>query len=319
MSLITSEDKSPLTDLTHAEAVERYLRPFFTGTIQFLPLLDEALKREGDIPSFPASVKKLEVLLGQDPAIEDLAMLVQQDVGLAAKFLRIANSPVFRGTTKISSVHDALLRIGLAEVKRVVVSEAFVTSFSKLRISIDWKLFWTHSLLTARLAERVCDIFTPPHPSHYLSGLLHDVGKLTLQSLFPDKFVQVVEQVRLTGQPMFEVEYDILGISHAEVGAYHGSRWGLEPNVIEAILYHHHAEDASEFAFEAACISVADVLANGCNENIASPDKHQDVADLNHIPTWAWLSEKPKRRAPYIPLLAELNVARHAAEALLGT
>lgn len=304
---------------SHEESWAILVEPNFDKSSRFISRIEEGLKNETDLPAFPSSVRQLERLLKHEAGLGQLAGVIEKDIGLSARYLKVANSPIYRGSTTVHSIHDALLRIGFTEVKRIAMADGFVTSFAKLPIKVDWKRFWTHSLLTARLCERITDIYEPPETFHYLSGLLHDVGKLTLQTLFPKEFGCAVEKAAIHGRELYMAEKEIFGITHAEIGAYHCARWGLEPATIQAVLYHHHPEEASdgEGAFEAACLCVANTLATGCNENLTAPHALKDITDLNQISIWSWLRERPARRAPYIPLVAELGIARATVEALI--
>jgi|GEM_PF-1153065 len=305
---------------SHEESWVHFVEPNFDPSSRFLSLVEEGLKKETDLPSFPSSVQQLQHLIRQDAGLEQLAKVIEKEIGMTARYLKVANTPSYRGSTSIHSLHDALLRIGFAEVKRVAMAEGFITNFAKMPIKVDWKRFWTHSLLTARLCDRITDIYEPPAPFHYLSGLLHDVGKLTLQTLFPMEFGIALEKATSRGWELYKTEKEIFGITHAEIGAYHCARWGLEPATIQAVLFHHHPEAATEGegAFEAACLCVANTLATGCNENItAASNTLKDITDLNQISIWSWLRERPTRRAPYIPLVAELGMARATVEALV--
>jgi HD-like signal output (HDOD) protein len=96
-----------------------------------------------------------------------------------------------------------------------------------------------------------------------MAALLHDVGKLVLASKMPDEFCAVLSLMQEHGCAQFEAEEQLLGISHAEVGAYLLGLWGINSLAVEAIAHHHHPNRIPRSGFDSsAAVYVANLLAH---------------------------------------------------------
>jgi putative nucleotidyltransferase with HDIG domain len=96
-----------------------------------------------------------------------------------------------------------------------------------------------------------------------IAALLHDIGKLFLASAMPEQFCAVVAHAHERGCKSFEAEEELLGTSHAEIGAYLLGLWGIPSLTIEAIAHHHHPTRIANAGFDCtAVVYVADLLAH---------------------------------------------------------
>lgn len=272
--------------------------------------------KEGErLPTFPETLQSLQKLLAQENVtVDSVADLVGQDVGLSAQLIRLANSPMYRGFDEMRTIHEALIRIGLREVRSAAASAAIITEFRQTPVNIDWKRFWTHSLLVARLTERICQTYRSLEGGEYLAGLLHDVGKLVMFQHMPAEFERVLTEANQTGKTMFETENELFGLNHAQIGGALCLRWNLHPKVWGAVLHHHEIERGR---FWAACIHVADQLANGCHHNIHENKAYWNNEDLVNTPGWQVIDETAPGRELKIPLSNEFSRAQTIADAFL--
>ncbi|MBC8001458.1 MAG: HDOD domain-containing protein [Opitutaceae bacterium] len=111
------------------------------------------------IPSFSAAAQKLSYLT-QNPktSIEEISGVISMDPGLATRCVGVASSAYY-GARTIDSIDQALMMIGLEEVRRIAFTVGVMDSFSHLRIKIDWNRFWMHSILVARLTHKTASAF----------------------------------------------------------------------------------------------------------------------------------------------------------------
>jgi HD-like signal output (HDOD) protein len=302
---------------TESKPIESFINLDQNRNDPFQEKLLQTLSQKQDLPAFPASIRKIQELLNKTASTDQIAEIVQQDVGMTARLISLANSAAFCGGTEIESIQDALNRIGLSELRKYILTSGVITEFSKLNIQVNWNKFWSHSLLTARLSERIADIFYPLTGSEFLIGLLHDVGKLLMQRFFPTEFSLIIEKSLSENKRMFDVENELFGINHAQIGGYLGSNWGLSEKIYNPILYHHEPHKAGDYSFHTKCVYIANLLATGCDENIIKNRSVADLNDINDIPCWSELSELKPRRTPYIPLVADLINVRSTVANLL--
>jgi len=176
-----------------------------------------------------------------------IAEIVKLDPGLTAKYLKLANSVWFRGRS-IMSVEDALIRIGLREVRRLASTIGVMDVLSLFRtgtrgrpinprIEVEWEMFWLHSILTARLTESLAASYRAVVGKEYLAGLLHDVGKLFMGRYFHPQFESAMTRALEKGCGLFETEEELFDTTHAEIGWALCEKWRLHPEVARAIRF----------------------------------------------------------------------------------
>ena len=250
------------------------LRAAISRTFQLRGLLaSEQLKQLASripcLPSLPSSHAQLtQELQKPDPSVEVVAEIISRDIGITTKILQLVNSAFFGLPQPATNIMDAVVYLGLANMRALVLSTQLFSQFDSRMIkafSIDG--IARHCWMTGVLARRLAD-FEQHNPKIsdqcFLSGLLHDIGYLILAGALPEQYARVLQTAKETGRPVWEVERAELGASHAEVGAYLLGLWGLPAPVIEAIAYHHRPADAAHRAFSPViAVHVADAFAHG--------------------------------------------------------
>lgn len=197
------------------------------------------------LPAMPQILLKLIELCDADEAgMAELAKLISNDAGMAAKVLGVANSAAYhRGGNKVGLL-QALNVLGSELIKTLVISESVFQTFNGFphASGIDLRGFWKHSLTVAVMAREVAKAIDYAQPEEaYLAGLLHDVGRLALLSAAPNEYVR---NFLMQDTPdLCAVEQRFLQISHAEAGAWLIDRWNLDSFMSDSVLYHHEATE----------------------------------------------------------------------------
>lgn len=196
------------------------------------------------LPPLPQVALRV-IQVAQDPrsSAADLAMAVSSDPALAARVLRVANSPLYRAQRKITSVQEALVRLGFVQARNIAVSSAITAAYAPDARNALFRIeeFWRHSLAVAfRTSElagmrRGFDV-----PTAFTAGLLHDIGRLALYYADPAGVDQAVARALAEDVPFDVIECEELGARHDEVGGKLAERWGLPAATVEAIAEHHH-------------------------------------------------------------------------------
>jgi putative nucleotidyltransferase with HDIG domain len=155
-----------------------------------------------------------------------------------------------------------------------------------------------HGLLTARVASH---FFDDDQESQYAftAGLLHDIGKLVLSVSAPGRFAAVVETCKRTGRSENEVEIEMLGVTHAKVGAYLLGLWGLPYPIVEAVAFHHEPFAVPERKFGLISSTwLANALVNQQSGNIAALDhSHLEKMDIAaRLPEWTAFAHEEVRK-----------------------
>jgi HD-like signal output (HDOD) protein len=219
----------------------------------------------GRLPSVPRLYSKLTTLMNDpDAGVTDAARLVEQDAAMTAKVLQLANSAFFGRTRQVSDVDEAISYLGLNTLKALALSadamEAFQPAVDIPGFSIE--RLQAHTGLTARIARRLvaagCNA-----DSAVAAALIHDVGILVLAARAPDYLAAVIGRAEREDRPMFEIEQEERGFTHADVGAHLLGLWGLPPAIVEAVAYHHRPAAAHGPIMDAVtAVHVASVLAD---------------------------------------------------------
>jgi len=244
------------------------------------------------LPALPAvAVKILEIITNEDPDLDELASLIETDQATAIKILKLINSPHFGVPTQITSIRKAVLMLGFSEVRGVLlgvtVTESLIKSLRETR-GKEQDILWKHSLSCAICAEMLTAKICPGLKAEaFVGGLLHDVGKLILESCFPDKLDQVRSEHTGQGVPWLTAEQEILGVDHATVGKWLAENWNLPELFVQAIWLHHHPLSAIvdlEFVKKkelVLTIHLADILAHDIMvDSMVSRHTAIDYADI---------------------------------------
>jgi putative nucleotidyltransferase with HDIG domain len=193
---------------------------------------------------------------GENVDVRLLSDLLHRDQALAGHVLRIANSAAFGGDVRIQSIQQALIRIGLVQMREIVVTitvhgKVFRTDSHKDLVAELWR----HSTLAGLYAKEIARHRRANVESAFVCGLLHDVGKPVVLGVLLD----VCKARRHTPTPgACMVTLDEL---HTQVGRLLAERWALPESVLEAIARHHEAETGASLTPEVQMTALADLLA----------------------------------------------------------
>lgn len=182
-------------------------------------------------------------LESEDSTIHHLANLISQDIGLSTKILQIANSAYFGVPKQSQSIAQAVIFLGCNMIKYLIVSSQLFSHFSNIPLSgFSLEKLWHHSITVGQWAKAIAEkengnpeIITLA----LLTGLVHDIGKLILATYLPEKYQEVIQRQQEDADLAYMVERQIIGITHAEVGAYLLGLWGFHAKIVEAVACHH--------------------------------------------------------------------------------
>ena len=222
------------------------------------------------LPAAPRLHAELTALLrdgGATPA--DAAAIIERDIAMSAKVLALVNSAWFGLRRRVADVRSAAVYLGLTTLRGLVLSaHAFEGLAPARRIEgFDLDAVQRHCLHVAQVARRLL-----PHGEQrddaFTAALLHDVGLLVLATQERDYFAMVLERARREQRPLFEIEQEERGVTHAEVGGQLLGLWGLADGIVEAVAYHHHPQTVPQPQLDAvAAVSIANALVHECDED----------------------------------------------------
>ena len=271
----------------------RQLKTLLSQTIALGNLLDNAslktfISRLSSIPSLPSLyLEVMDALRASDPSPAKIGDIIARDMGMTAKILQVANSVTYASRSEITQPEQAVLRIGLETVQSLALSVSIFSSLSaKLQAAYSVDSLWQHSTLTGqycRAIARAEGIAAASSGVYVSAGLLHDIGKLIIASSDPDMARTIPDIASASGRAVWQVEKEMLGCTHAEVGAYLLGIWGLPFPIVEAVAWHHRPSEspASEMS-PLAAVHVANAL-EARSHGLAPDDETMDVVFLERI------------------------------------
>ncbi len=261
------------------------------------PSVQAIIGRIRQLPAQPQVFARLQVAMAKPNATaRDVARVVANDTALTVKVLQIANSAFFRRARRISNIEQAVLYLGFQTVRNLVMcAEVFSRWPGRMRhAAVDLEDLQMHAQRTAAVAQAITE-GTQHADDTVLAALLHDIGYWVLIQECPRELEQAIELALAAGVSLPQAEYEILGASHAEIGAYLLAIWGLPYAVVEAVAHHHNPTRVKSDGLDPlAALAIASALtggddSDGCARNLLpSPIVGPDyLAGLNSSLDWA--------------------------------
>lgn len=286
-SVIESEDGG----LSQEDVAERLraLKPMMTR--------DELMKRvtEGnDLRALAPAVKQVLSLTSSDAAsLDAIAKAIRQDQALSLKILKVANSPIYAQAERVDSLPRAVARIGVAQIRAVVLSLNVIDQFSGVnlpgRIRADW--FWEHSLACGLIAARLARL-TKASPEQgdamFTAGLLHDVGRMIFADRLGSEYGHVLETAHRLELPLEVVESKMLLINHADLTDRLLRSWRFAPELINPIAMHHLSVGnirrmAPQMVREVALLALANRLAHALLLGSSGNDAAYSISEFIEV------------------------------------
>lgn len=228
------------------------------------------------LPTLPAiSLEALLVVNDACSSMADVARIISKDTSMAARLVRYANSPLYRGVNTVSSVKTAITRIGFDAVKNAILSlamrDVFTTAFKPLQARME--ALWKHSVDVATKATLLASHF--PHLNKdeaMLAGLIHDVGVIPV-------LIKATEYpVLLDKEENLDRVIDKL---HMPIGKFMLSRWNFDPGLVDVAASHDKLDRVpkGEKVDYVDIIQVANILSHkGGESRWAEVDIHSNLA-----------------------------------------
>ena len=236
----------------------------------------ELVARVRTFPTVPSLyLEVLSVLKSPDATTEQVGRILARDMAMMTKLLQVINSACFGLPRRISDPAEAVGLMGFDAVKSMVMTIKLLSQYDKIKpvyFSID--RLWRHSTDVARSAKALV-LFHTDDPAlaeiAFTAGLIHDMGKVVLAANFDEQYRGAQSLARKQKLPLWEVEREIFGASHGEIGAYLLGLWGMPLDLLEcAALHHQPARSITREFTPLTAVHIANAL-----EHEATPDKEE--------------------------------------------
>ncbi len=231
-----------------------------------------------DMPSIPLVLTKIIQMLDDDTAsAQQLEELILHDPSLSARILKLANSAFYSFRTEVKTLSHAIALLGLGLVKSLAIGVTIFDSFTKgLKYEGDpINKLWMHSFGTGLMAQGIWSRRAHVRKEAefaFLSGLLHDLGKVVFFKRFPRQYSALFVKKKTANDPdICALEVQSFGADHAFVGAMLAKQWGFPNDLVDIIRKHHTALDSKSRLVTA--VSLADALAKEMQIGYDGDDK----------------------------------------------
>lgn len=219
------------------------------------------------IPPLPVVARQIMELLQDDATpMKKIAELVEKDVSLATRLLTLANSPFYGTLGKVSSIDHAMVLLGSKEVRAVLVAVSVYNFFSSNQDPSnnavnEKRSLWRHAIVCSQTAKMLAAHFRVQEAdSIFLAALLHDVGKVAMESFQPSSYKKVTTAIQTQKCRSSKAEHEILGATHYQLAAKLLQQWRFPGRIIFPVFFHHAPWHAKEFGNEAAIVYLANRL-----------------------------------------------------------
>lgn len=243
-----------------------------------------------NLPTLPMAIRKLGGTIRSPSAdAHRVASIIEDDPSMMARILRIVNSAFYGGIEPITSVQQAVARMGFTAVNNIAMSTAVFSAFETGdAAAFDREAFWHHCIATGMAAsvlyERCRAQLTRRYTTDilHLSGLIHDIGKIIFEQSFHPSFLNALDVSQKQHLPLCLAEPMCIGADHAEVGGWLAAKWKLSPDLISVIRWHHEPHNADVEHIELVMLChCANYICNheniGNSGDAASPALSQSV------------------------------------------
>ena len=214
-------------------------------------------------PFSPVAVRLMGVLADERASFKEIARLLALDPVLAGEVLRLANSGLYGRWLKVSSLLEAIARLGTGRLSQVAITAALWRGLPR-RTAPFVREWWRHSIASALLAQQFGqDLHTD---DAYTAALLHGLGQLALFEDAPNDYPNLVKRAYAEGLDLLDCEREVYQIDHASLAGLILDSWGLPENLCEAASTHHGAceETGLALAVQTGCVAAEHVGFGRC-------------------------------------------------------
>jgi putative nucleotidyltransferase with HDIG domain len=242
---------------------------------QTASIAEKIVQATGDLPTMPHVASMVLQKLGNpNTSPKELHHIISTDQALAARVLKVANSPLYGCSRAINRLSDAVVIMGFDSLRSLVMSSVMQDLFKSF--GLTEKLLWEHSFGCAAISKLVAKVIRYPKVEEaFLAGLLHDIGKVVLNLKIPDKTREVVQEVyNNPGIGFLQAEQEAFGFNHAQVGKLIAKKWNFAETIEETIGCHHEPRQAKVLPVLTVIVNFSNLI---CHKLELGPARNPDL------------------------------------------
>ncbi|MCG6968908.1 MAG: HDOD domain-containing protein [Gammaproteobacteria bacterium] len=217
-----------------------------------------------------------------------IGKVIGKDAALTARLLKIVNSAFYRFPSRVETVSRAITIIGYRELRDLVFAATVSGMFERISTDIiDLDSFWRHGIYSGILSRLIADNCQVLHGERlFVAGLMHDIGQLIISYKLPKLMRAIMDLSDKEGIALYEAEAQILGFTHAEVGAELMKAWSFPETQQNVARYHHNPSAAKDSILEVNIVYLANIIAQIAETGLVDTDR------LGKIDNKVWVMTK---------------------------
>ncbi len=201
------------------------------------------ISRLNELPRIQKILQELLELVNQEEVdFKRLAQKLSMDQVLSARLLRMANSAHFGGNKTVTSVNEALIRVGTGPVKTLVVASVLSSAFPNIE-TLDMEQYWSDTFEISVLSSRIAHCVKIDADEVFTTGVLHNIGELMIHTLVPEQALIINSKV-LSGQDPISAQEEVLDVSGATLGSVLAKSWKFPDEMVDAIKHYPEPRDS---------------------------------------------------------------------------
>lgn len=195
-----------------------------------------------DLPTLPLVAHQINIESQSDTfTAHTLGVIIERDPPLTSKVLRLANSAYYGFARQVASIDRAVVLLGANTIKNLALTVSVLKVFSEQEMpAVDLDGLWQHCIgcaVAAKAIARIMDLSLAENA--FLGGIIHDIGKIVLINMFPDKMQEVLRRMDASNVSQSEAEKTVFGFNHQAAGVILAEKWNF-PKIYSEIIRLHH-------------------------------------------------------------------------------
>ena len=218
-----------------------------------------------NLPSLPEQVNSVLVATGSTSSMDyNIVEIIQYDPSMALSVLKVANSPVYGFSGKISSLQQAAGLLGPGTIKNIILRTPILERHLTNRqndTSIDFSDLWVHCGMTASLSGGLGRLIGDLESDVcFTAGLIHDAGFVALSAYCPKELAIAFETSRSENISLFDAEKKVLGFNSSDVGMELMNAWNFPESLVDLYRSNDNDDKSSWVSKPIAVVILAKLL-----------------------------------------------------------
>lgn len=207
------------------------------------PVMEQLVRSIGMLPTLPSTyIELMRLIQSPDVSIKELTARIERDFAISVEVLRLVNSGYFSLRQYVTDLQQAVMLLGINTVRSLVQAVAIFSAIETEKTRNMRQELYMHVVQVSQQARsigRILNVDSTIQDHISLAAMLHDIGKLIFSSYLSQDYFPTVSLAKATKLPVHQVERQIFGVTHAELGAYLLGLWGFSDDILVAVGFHH--------------------------------------------------------------------------------